>query len=120
MENSEKKLEALMGNEIHKTVEWKDDNDKKHTQNFLIKRIQSIVHIECSRRTVSHHKDFLVMSVELGISEDQINLMNQDEYIFNRAKAKLVRQEKESVIAQGVYYGMAKIVNEMFGKKGGK
>ncbi|KAL3949393.1 hypothetical protein [Lentilactobacillus hilgardii] len=66
------------------------------------------------------NKDFLVMSVELGISEDQINLMTQDEYIFNRAKAKLVRQEKESVIAQGVYYGVAKIVNEMFGKKGGK
>lgn len=66
------------------------------------------------------NKDFLVMSVELGISEDQINLMTQDEYIFNRVKAKLVRQEKESVIAQGVYYGMAKIVNEMFGKKGGK
>lgn len=66
------------------------------------------------------NKDFLVMSVELGISEDQINLMTQDEYILNRAKAKLVRQEKESVIAQGVYYGMTKIVNEMFGKKGGK
>ena len=46
--------------------------------------------------------------------------MTQDEYIFNRAKARLVRQEKESVIAQGVYYGMAKVVNEMFGKKGGK
>ncbi|MDM7515538.1 hypothetical protein QUF07_02310 [Lentilactobacillus sp. TOM.63] len=66
------------------------------------------------------NKDFLVMSVELGISEDQINLMNQDEYVLNRAKAKLVRQEKESVIAQGVYYGMAKILNEMFGKKKGK
>lgn len=66
------------------------------------------------------NKDFLVMSVELGVSEDQINLMTQDEYVLNRAKAKLVRQEKESVIAQGVYYGMAKIVNEMFGKKGGK
>jgi hypothetical protein len=66
------------------------------------------------------NKDFLVMSVELGVSEDQINLMTQDEYIFNRAKAKLVRQEKESVIAKGVYYGVAKIVNEMFGKKGGK
>lgn len=66
------------------------------------------------------NKDFLAMSVELGISEDQINLMTQDEYIFNRTKAKLVRQEKESVIAKGVYYGMAKIVNEMFGKKGGK
>lgn len=66
------------------------------------------------------NKDFLAMSVELGISEDQINLMTQDEYIFNRAKAKLVRQEKESVISKGVYYGMAKIVNEMFGKKGGK
>ncbi|EEI19748.1 hypothetical protein HMPREF0497_1454 [Lentilactobacillus buchneri ATCC 11577] len=25
------------------------------------------------------NKDFLVMSVELGISEDQINLMTQDE-----------------------------------------
>ena len=47
------------------------------------------------------NKDFLVMSVELGISEDQINLMTQDEYVLNRAKAKLVRQEKESVIAQG-------------------
>ena len=66
------------------------------------------------------NKDFLVMSVELGVSEDQINLMTQDEYVLNRAKAKLVRQEKESVIAKGVYYGMAKIVNEMFGKKGGK
>lgn len=66
------------------------------------------------------NKDFLVMSVELGVSEDQINLMTQDEYVLNRAKAKLVRQEKESVIAQGVYYGVAKIVNEMFGKKGGK
>ena len=66
------------------------------------------------------NKDFLVMSVELGISEDQINLMNQDEYVLNRAKAKLVQQEKESVIAQGVYYGMAKTLNEMFGKKGGK
>ena len=66
------------------------------------------------------NKDFLVMSVELGFSEDQINLMNQDEYVLNRAKAKLVQQEKESVIAQGVYYGMAKILNEMFGKKKGK
>ncbi|MGP3639407.1 hypothetical protein [Lentilactobacillus hilgardii] len=66
------------------------------------------------------NKDFLVMSVELGVSEDQINLMTQDEYVLNRAKAKLVRQEKESVIAQGVYYGMAKILNEMFGKKKGK
>ena len=66
------------------------------------------------------NKDFLVMSVELGISEDQINLMTQDEYVLNRAKAKLVQQEKESVIAQGVYYGMAKTLNEMFGKKGGK
>ena len=66
------------------------------------------------------NKDFLAMSVELGISEDQINLMTQDEYVHNRAKAKLVRQEKESVIAKGVYYGMAKILNEMFGKKGGK
>ncbi|WP_412137656.1 hypothetical protein [Lentilactobacillus parabuchneri] len=66
------------------------------------------------------NKDFLVMSVELGISEDQIRLMTQDEYIFNRAKVKLVQQEKESVIAQGVYYGMAKVLNEMFGKKGGK
>lgn len=66
------------------------------------------------------NKDFLVMSVELGISEDQINLMTQDEYVLNQAKAKLVRQEKESVIAQGVYYGMAKILNEMFGKKKGK
>ena len=66
------------------------------------------------------NKDFLVMSVELGISEDQINLMNQDEYVLNRAKAKLVQQEKESVIAQGVYYGMAKILNKMFGKKKGK
>lgn len=66
------------------------------------------------------NKDFLVMSVELGVSEDQINLMTQDEYVLNRAKAKLVRQEKESVIAKGVYYGMAKIVNEMFGKKGGE
>ena len=66
------------------------------------------------------NKDFLVMSVELGVSEDQINLMNQDEYVLNRAKAKLVQQEKESVIAQGVYYGMAKTLNEMFGKKGGK
>ena len=66
------------------------------------------------------NKDFLVMLVELGVSEDQINLMTQDEYVLNRAKAKLFRQEKESVIAQGVYYGMAKIVNEMFGKKGGK
>ena len=66
------------------------------------------------------NKDFLIMSVELGVSEDQINLMNQDEYVLNLAKAKLVQQEKESVIAQGVYYGMAKIVNEMFGKKGGK
>ncbi len=65
------------------------------------------------------NKDFLVMSVELGINEDQINLMTQDEYILNRAKAKLVRQEKESVIAQGVYYGMTKILNEIYGKKGG-
>ena len=31
MENSEKKLEAVMENEIHKTVEWTDDKDKKHT-----------------------------------------------------------------------------------------
>lgn len=66
------------------------------------------------------NKDFLAMSVELGVSEDQINLMTQDEYVLNRAKAKLVRQEKESVIAQGVYYGMDKILNEMFGKKKGK
>lgn len=63
------------------------------------------------------NKDFLVMSVELGISEDQINLMTQDEYIFNRVKAKLVRQEKESVIAQGVYYGMAKIVMKCLVRK---
>ncbi len=66
------------------------------------------------------NKDFLIMSVELGLSEAQINLMTRDEYIFNRTKAKLIQQEKESVIAQGVYYGMAKIANEMFGKKGGK
>lgn len=36
MENSEKKLEALMGNEIHKTVEWKDDKDKKHTTKITL------------------------------------------------------------------------------------
>lgn len=36
MENSEKKLEALMGNEIHKTVEWTDDKDKKHTTKITL------------------------------------------------------------------------------------
>ena len=36
MENSEKKLKAVMGNEIHKTVEWKDDKDKKHTTKITL------------------------------------------------------------------------------------
>lgn len=36
MENNEKKLEALMGNEIHKTVEWTDDKDKKHTTKITL------------------------------------------------------------------------------------
>ena len=40
MENSEKKLKAVMGNEIHKTVEWKDDKDKKHTTKKSLCKIQ--------------------------------------------------------------------------------
>ncbi|GHP12970.1 hypothetical protein YK48G_03950 [Lentilactobacillus fungorum] len=35
-ENDETKLKALMGNEFHETVEWTDDNNKKHTKTITL------------------------------------------------------------------------------------
>lgn len=63
---------------------------------------------------------FVRPQIWLGKSADEVNAMNQHDFIIANAVASKAREDMKDTIKQGVAEGVSLVLQAMFGKKGGQ